>query len=46
MSQSSNWDYQATNNKNFIITKPSVVDHLGADCSTLGHVGGDLACDF
>lgn len=41
-----NWDFNSTNKKNFIITKPSVVDHLGWDCSTMNHVNGDRAFDF
>lgn len=41
-----NWDYSSTHNKPFVISKPSVVSHLGWDNSTMGHVNGDRACDF
>lgn len=41
-----NWDYDSTHNLNFIITKPSVVQHLAPNDSTMGHVGGDVACDW
>ena len=46
LSPTGNWDFSSTHNKNFIISKPSVVQHLGTDCSTLGHTAGDVACDF
>src|SRR5690606_1001068 len=40
-----NWDFDSTNNNNFIITKPSVVQHIGA-VSSMNHTGMDIACDF
>lgn len=40
-----NWDYNSTHNKNFIISKPSVVQHIGLN-SSMGHHNVDIACDF
>jgi hypothetical protein len=41
-----NWDFNSTNKLPFVISKPSVVQHIGANQSTMGHAGGDVACDF
>lgn len=41
-----NWDYNSTNKLPFIITRPSVIQHIGASNSTMGHAQGDVACDF
>lgn len=41
-----NWDFNSTNKLPFVISKPSVVQHIGANNSTMGHAGGDVACDF
>jgi glycosyltransferase involved in cell wall biosynthesis len=41
-----NWDYNSTHTKPFVISKPSVVQHIGINQSTMGHAGGDVACDF
>lgn len=43
---SGNWDYNSTSALPFVISKPSVVQHIGANQSTMGHAGGDIACDF
>lgn len=44
---SGNWDYDSSNSMNFIISKPSVVEHLGYNHSTMGHgPHGDVSCDF
>lgn len=40
-----NWDYDSTHDKCFVITKPSVVEHIGAE-SSMGHIGYDTSCDF
>jgi len=45
-----NWDYNTSlacqkDNLPFIITTPSVVQHIGIE-SSMGHVGGDFAHDF
>jgi hypothetical protein len=41
-----NWDFNSTHKLPFVIAKPSVVQHIGANQSTMGHSGGDVACDF
>lgn len=41
-----NWDYSSTHKLPFIISRPSLVQHLGVNKSTMGHTGGDVACDF
>jgi glycosyltransferase involved in cell wall biosynthesis len=41
-----NWDFNSTNKLPFVISKPSVVQHIGANQSTMEHAGGDVACDF
>lgn len=46
LNSNSNWDFDSTNKLGFIISKPSVVQHIGAHNSTMGHAGGDVACDF
>lgn len=43
---SGNWDFNSTHKWPFVITKPSVVQHIGAHNSTMGHAHGDVACDF
>lgn len=43
---SGNWDYSSTHKLPFVISKPSVVQHIGVNASTMGHAGGDVACDF
>lgn len=41
-----NWDFNSTNKKPFVITKPSVVQHIGM-VSSMGHnINPDVACDF
>jgi glycosyltransferase involved in cell wall biosynthesis len=45
-----NWDYNTSlacqaDNLPFIVTTPSVVQHIGIE-SSMGHVGGDFAQDF
>jgi len=40
-----NWDYDSTHDKCFVITKPSVVEHIGKE-SAMGHIGADVSCDF
>lgn len=41
-----NWDYNSTNNKGFIIAKPSIVQHIGV-ISSMGHNDNpDIAYDF
>lgn len=42
----SNWDFNCTHYKTFIIAKPSLIQHIAPHNSTLGHVAGDVACDF
>lgn len=46
LGSSGNWDFNSTHQNNFIISKPSVVQHIGQHDSTMGHVDGDVACDF
>lgn len=49
LNSQNNWDAASSHDKNFIITKPSVVDHLGWNQSTMGHGlsgDGDRAYDF
>jgi len=41
-----NWDYASTGRLPFVIAKPSLVQHIGVNRSTMGHQGGDTACDF
>lgn len=41
-----NWDFNSTHKLPFVISKPSVVQHIGANQSTMGHAKGDVACDF
>lgn len=41
-----NWDFNSTHKLPFVIAKPSLVQHIGADDSTMGHNKGDVACDF
>lgn len=40
-----NWDFDSTYDKPFIISKPSVVQHIGM-VSSMGHQGADVACDW
>lgn len=40
-----NWDFNSTNHLPFIISMPSVVQHIGLT-SSMGHVGADVACDY
>lgn len=46
LSSSSNWDFAATHDREFIISSPSVIQHIAPNNSTMGHTGGDVACDF
>lgn len=46
MSESGNWDFDSTHSLPFVIAKPSVVQHIGWNNSTMGHVNGDRACDY
>lgn len=41
-----NWDFDSTHQHDFIITKPSVVQHIAPHNSLMGHANGDVACDF
>lgn len=41
-----NWDFNSTHKLPFVISKPSLVQHIGANDSTMGHNKGDVACDF
>lgn len=41
-----NWDYNSTHEKNFIISMPSLVEHIAPENSSMGHVGGDVSVDF
>lgn len=41
-----NWDYSATHSKPFVVARPSLVQHIGANQSSMGHTHGDVACDF
>lgn len=44
--QKGNWDFNSTHKLPFIITKPSVVQHIGME-SSMGHTEHpDVACDF
>lgn len=40
-----NWDFDSTYDKPFIISKPSIVQHIGM-VSSMGHQGADVACDW
>lgn len=40
-----NWDFNSTHNLPFVISKPSVVQHIGLE-SSMGHVNPDIACDY
>lgn len=46
LQSSGNWDYNSTNKLPFVISKPSCIQHIGVNQSTMGHSGGDVACDF
>lgn len=46
LSSTGNWDFNSTHDKPFIVAKPSLVQHIGAQDSTMGHTNGDVACDF
>lgn len=41
-----NWDFNSTHGVPFIISKPSLVQHIGHSYSSMGHKGGDYAQDF
>lgn len=50
LAKDGNWDYNTSlacqaDNLPFIITVPSVVQHIGIE-SSMGHIGGDFAQDF
>lgn len=45
LNTSGNWDFDSTPDNGVIIAKPSLVQHIGVN-SSMGHVGGDVACDY
>lgn len=46
LEQDGNWDYNSTHEQPFVISKPSVVQHIGM-ISSMGHNDSpDVACDF
>lgn len=45
LNTSGNWDFDSTPDNGVVIAKPSLVQHIGVN-SSMGHVGGDVACDY